>query len=369
MPETQIVRFDLVGFKSIRDIAEFDLQPINVLIGANGAGKSNLVAFFRLLGWMVRENLQVHIASIGGANSILFDGAQVTPQITSTIQFRTRQGVNEYRTRLFHAAGDTLVFAEEAFRFLPDDFLGEAHWTELGAGHRETRLVDLAAEGHATARFILGLLKRCVVYQFHDTSKTARIRQKWPKEDDRLLKEDGCNLGPVLFRMRESYEKHYRRIVSTIRQIVPFFSDFSLEQDGPAIPLRWVESGTDMVFSAEQASDGMLRAMALVTLLLQPVDDLPAVIILDEPELGLHPYAINVIAGLLKSVSLHRQVILATQSTALIDCFEPEDIVIVDREGRESKFSRPDWAALAQWVESYSTAELWEKNVIGGKPT
>lgn len=154
----------------------------------------------------------------------------------------------------------------------------------------------------------------------------------------------------------------------TTRQILPFFRDFFLEQDGPSIPLRWAEKDTDMVFGAAQASDGMLRAIALVSLLLQPVEHLPSVIILDEPELGLHPYAISIIAGLLKSVSIHRQVILATQSTAFIDCFDPDDIVIVERKGRESLFTRPKWESLSEWVDTYSIAELWEKNVLGGRP-
>ena len=368
MPETQISRFELRGFKSIRQLADFELGELNVLIGANGAGKSNFISFFRLLGWMVQENLQFHVGDMGGGNSLLFDGAEVTPQIEAAISFQTNQGINEYRMRLFHAAGDVLIFADEDFRFSRDEYGGKAAWTSLSAGHRETRLIEAAAEENATARFILRLLKGCVVYQFHNTSKTARIRQKWRKNDNLLLKEDGCNLAPILFRLREANEKYYLRIVRTIRQILPFFGDFAFDEDAPTLQLRWTERETDAVFGADQASDGMLRAMALVTLLLQPIESLPPVIILDEPELGLHPYAISVVAGLLKSVSLHRQVILATQSTAFIDCFDPEDIIVVDREGRESTFSRPDVERLSEWIETYSIAELWEKNVLGGRP-
>lgn len=367
MPGRQITQLELKGFKSIRQLNDFKLESMNVLIGANGAGKSNLVSFFRLLGWMVQENLQQHIGELGAANSILFDGAKTTPQIESKFSFQTDQGLNEYKMRLMHAAGDTLIFADEEYRFIPSGVGEEAHWSSLGAGHRETGLVQRAAEND-TAKFILNLLKGCVVYQFHDTSKKARIRQKWNVEDNYFLKEDGGNLGPFLHRLKEKEGEHYLRIVRIIRQILPFFGDFFLEQDGPSIPLRWMEDGTDMVFGAEQASDGMLRAMALVALLLQPVEHLPAAIILDEPELGLHPYAITVIAGLLKSVSIHRQVILATQSTAFIDCFEPKDIVIVERKGRESIFTRPNWESLKEWVDTYSIAELWEKNVLGGRP-
>jgi predicted ATPase len=368
MPMTQISRLEVKGFKSICQLNDFKLESLNVLIGANGAGKSNLVSFFRLLGWMVQESLQQHIGELGFANSILFDGAKTTPQIEATISFQTDQGLNEYRMRLMHAAGDTLIFADEEYRFIPSDLAEEASWSSLGAGHRETGLTQRAAEDNTTARFILNLLKGCVVYQFHDTSKKARIRQNWNVEDNYFLKEDGGNLGPFLHRLKVNEGEHYLRIVRTIRQILPFFGDFYLEQDGPSIPLRWKENGTDMVFGAAQASDGMLRAMALVALLLQPVGHLPPVIILDEPELGLHPYAISVIAGLLKSVSIHRQVILATQSTAFIDCFGPEDIIIVERKDRESIFTRPNWDTLTDWINTYSIAELWEKNVLGGRP-
>ncbi len=367
MQGIQIIQFELRGFKSVRRLDDFKLKSMNVLIGANGAGKSNLVSFFRLLGWMVQENLQQHIGELGSANSILFDGAKTTPQIESKFSFQTDKGLNEYRMRLMHAAGDTLIFADEEYRFIPSGVDEDAGWSSLGAGQRETGLIQRAANND-TAGFILKLLKECVVYQFHDTSKDARIRQNWNVEDNYFLKEDGGNLGPFLYRLKEREREHYLRIVRTIRQILPFFSDFFLKQDGPSIPLRWMESGSDMVFGAGQASDGMLRAMALVALLLQPVEHLPSVIILDEPELGLHPYAISVIAGLLKSVSIHRQVILATQSTAFIDCFEPEYIVIVERKGRESFFTRPNWESLKEWTNTYSIAELWEKNVLGGRP-
>ena len=134
--------------------------------------------------------------------------------------------------------------------------------------------------------------------------------------------------------------------------------------------LNWRERNSDRVFSVSQASDGMLRVVSLVTLLLQPERDLPDVLILDEPELGLHPYAINIVGGLIRAASTKIQVIVATQSTALVDCFEPEDIVIVEREGRSSTFR-----AKCRWTSKNGLKaltirfpELWEKNVLGGRP-
>ena len=253
-----------------------------------------------------------------------------------------------------------------AFRRFDDP--APARWTELDAGHREPKIIDQAAEGDKRAQTLLGLLRKCVVYQFHNTSETRRISDKWNVDDNRYLKEDAANLAPFLFRLRETEPKYYRRIIETIRLIIPFFSDFEFEPEYRTLMLKWRERDSDMVFNAFQASDGMLRAFALIALLGQPEQDLPGVLILDEPELGLHPYAISTVAGMLRSASKHVQVLVATQSATLVDHFEPEDIVVVDRQKRESAFRRLDKGQLADWLGEYSVAELWEKNVLGGRP-
>lgn len=365
-----LTSLDLEGFKSIRELNQLPLGPLNVLIGANGAGKSNLISFFKLLNWMTfaPEQLQFYIGKAGGAHALLFDGAATTPQIRTRIAIETESGLNEYQIRLFHAAPDTLIFAEEKFRFSRKGRPIQANWTSLGTGHRESNLLLKADEGDKTAKTILELLKRCVVYQFHDTSATARIKSHWDVNDSRNLRDDGANLAAVLYRLQEKQNRYYRRIVDVIRQVAPFFLDFVLEPDFGKVFLQWRERNTDLIFSSDQASDGTLRMMALVTLLLQPTDNLPNLILLDEPELGLHPYAINILAGLIKSVSLHRQIILATQSMTLIDYFEPQDIIVVDRPNRESIYTKLDAEQLQEWLAEYSLAELWEKNVIGGRP-
>jgi predicted ATPase len=366
-----LTKLNLHGYKSIRELNDFTFGRINVLIGANGVGKSNFISFFKLLNYMTPSpgGLQFFVSRYGGASSLLNNGSAVTPQITSSLTFETDVGMNDYHMRLFYAAPDTLIFADEQFRFSNRSLSSKAEWKSLGSGHREARLITAAESGDITAKTILSLMKQCKVYQFHNTSETARIRQSWDKEDNHFLKEDGGNLAPFLLRLRELQPEAYLRIVETIRQIAPFFADFVLEPTGNKILLQWRERDSDLVFGPHQASDGTLRVMALVSLLLQPEDNLPGVVILDEPELGLHPYAINIIAGLLHSVSTHVQVILATQSVTFIDNFLPEDIIVVDRDKRESKFSRLDPEKLQDWLDEYSLAELWEKNVIGGRPS
>ncbi|MGH2458118.1 MAG: AAA family ATPase [Chloroflexota bacterium] len=365
--EYGISRLDLRGFKSIRSLTDFSFRPLNVLIGANGAGKSNLISFFKLLSWTMAGNLQLYVGKGGGASSFLHDGPRVTREVEASLSIETATGTNEYFLRLFHAAPDTFVFADEKYRYSKRDRPTTANWRPLGSGHLESGLLE-AERTNQTARTVPGLLRRCIVHQFHDTSENARIRQRWSVDDNRYLKEDAGNLAPFLLRLRDNEPPAYARIVDTVRQIVPFFEDFVLDPVAYNVILQWRERGSDVVFGAHQASDGTLRTMALTALLLQPERDLPEVLILDEPELGLHPYAIRVVAGLLKSVSTRVQVILATQSTALVDEFEPEDVVVVDRPKRESTFRRLDSQRLAEWLDEYSIGELWEKNVVGGRP-
>ncbi len=298
---------------------------------------------------------------------MLHYGPDLTKEIQAELTIETGAGQNQYFFRLVFAAGDTLIFADERYRFSGIDYSSLADWTSTGAGHRSPMLIEKAG-GDTTARVILGILRRIIVYQFHNTAHNARIRSKWAVNDNRYLKEDAGNIAPFLLRLREKESWHYKRIVDNIRLILPFFSDFELVDDYGSVLLAWRERGSDQVFDASQASDGMLRVIALVSLLLQPEETLPDVLILDEPELGLHPYAITVVGGLIGAVSKSIQVIVATQSTALVDCFEPEDIVVVEREGRQSVFRHLDSEKLEEWLDDYSLSELWEKNVLGGQP-
>lgn len=359
------------GFKSIQDI-NLELRSLNVLIGVNGAGKSNLVSFFKMLNEMMGGRLQHFVATSGRAQSLLHFGPKITPQVEATLEFEVDKGTDTYHMRLFYASGDTLIFAEEDLSFLGKDWPGSPKLTDLGAGHQETRINDEAVKGDHTAKTVRYLLNRCRVFHFHDTSVTARVRQYCYVGDDRWLMPDAGNLAAILYRLRNKNKgPAYRRILATIRRIAPFFEDFELEPTGNGdkeIILNWRQKDSDQVFGPHQLSDGTLRAMSLVTLLLQPVDDLPHLIIVDEPELGLHPAAKTIIAGLFKKASHHCQVIVATQSPELLDAFNVEDVVVVERDDKASSFRRLDESSLKEWLEEYSLGQLWEKNVLGGGP-
>jgi predicted ATPase len=363
-------RVILNGFKSIKAM-DLELRALNVLIGANGAGKSNLVSFFKLLNEMMAGRLQTYIGTSGRAQSLLHFGPKVTPQMEARLEFEVNNGMDVFAMRLFHAAGDTLVFAEETLSFLQTGFLSPKI-VSLGSGQQETRIRAEADKGEPTARAIRKMLNRCRVYHFHDTSPTAQVRLHGYIGHNRWLMPDAGNLAAFLLRLREENGgSAYQRIVTTIRLIAPFFDDFDLVPAGPnktEIMLNWREKGSEMVFGPHQFSDGTLRAICLVTLLLQPEDELPDLIIVDEPEIGLHPYALNVVAALFGKASHHTQVLISTQSGSFLDSFDPEDVIVVNREGKESRFERLNPMELEAWLDEYSLGEVWEKNVIGGGP-
>ncbi|HVI49249.1 MAG TPA: AAA family ATPase [Chitinophaga sp.] len=367
MSDIKLKSFTIKGYKSIKSIENFKTCPINILIGPNGAGKSNFISFFKFLSWMLNSDgkLQEYVAYLGGANDILHDGADVTKSIDAYIELETLSGINEYQFSLMFAKPDKLVFKEEKYRFARKGVHTEPKCSSCGVGHDEAQL---PAVTNTTAATILSLLKKLIVYQFHNTSDTAPMRLKWSVADGRWLKQNGENLGSFLYRLQRNEKPYYQRVIKYIRLVLPFFDDFELYEEFGQVLLKWKETGTNKIFNAGQASDGMLRTIALISLLAQNPKDLPSVLFLDEPELGLHPSAIDAVAGLIKAASSHCQVFVATQSISLVNNFELDDLVVIDRKGRSSEYHRPDIGSLQVYLEEFSTGQIWEKNIIGGRP-
>ena len=360
-------KLTLKGFKSIRAI-DLELNSLNVLIGANGAGKSNLISFFKMLNEMMARRFQQYIGTSGRAQSLLYFGPKITPQVEARLEFEVVNGIDTYLIRLFHAAGDTLIFAEETLSYL-ETGRESSRVDKLGAGHQETKISQAVGEENQTAKALKYLLDRCRVYHFHDTSPTAGVRQSCYIDDNRWLMPDAGNLAALLLRFREENgHAAYQQIIGTIRLIAPFFDDFVLEPVSNRVILNWKEKDSDRVFGPHQFSDGTLRAICLTTLLLQPEIELPKLIVVDEPELGLHPYALNIMADLFSKAALHTQILISTQSSSFLDNFDPEDVITVNREGKESKFERLSSEELELWLEEYSLGEVWEKNIIEGGP-
>jgi predicted ATPase len=359
------------GYRSIKDVS-LDLRALNVLIGANGAGKSNFVSFFKMLNEMMASRLQEYIGKTGRGQSILHFGPKVTPQLEGGLQFEEGNVLDTYYLRLIHAAGDTLLFADETLDYTREGWPGpHKPPMSLGGGHPETRIGDMVAQGNQTAKVFRRILNDCRVYHFHDTSPTARVRQFCYIGDNRWLMPDAGNLAALLYAYQQKGDPAYRRIVSTVKKVMPEFADFDLQPDrlNPReIALNWRKQGSEYLFGPHQISDGSLRAMSIFTLFLQPDTELPDVIILDEPELGLHPHALEIVAGLIRATSQKSQVIVATQSQSFLEHFQPPEIVVVESKGGASHFRHLDADQLKDWLADYTIGELWEKNVLGGGP-
>ena len=363
------------GFRSLADVELSDLGDVTVLIGANGSGKSNVIRFFEMLSWMLRSrNLEQFVALQGGADDQLFMGNKVTPRMEADIRLATPDGVNEYSFALSYGAPDRFVFTEERLRFSRDDTEGHAPWQSVGSGHTEARIHSAAQDGLPdinlmTARVIRRLLQDCGTFQFHDTSARSSMKQRWDVSDNRSLRADGGNLAAVLIRLQDDYPERFEWVQENVRRVLPSFDHFVLEEEHGRIFLRWRGTASDKTFGAHLTSDGSLRFFGLVTLLNLPPEMLPSVALIDEPELGLHPAAVTLVGSMINSLATQCQVIVATQSPQLVNCFDLDEIVVMELEDSRTIACRKGRHEYERWLdEDYTTGELWQMNLLGGRP-
>ena len=352
----------VTGYKSIRELREFPLRDLNVLIGANGAGKSNFIGLFRLLGEIVEERLQLFVQTQGGPDAMLHGGRGLTERLH--VEFYFAQ--NGYKFDLVPTSDNRLVFENEQSWFGGQIYSG-SYSASLGAGHDESKLKSATDQ---YSPYVRRSVTNWRVYHFHDTSERAKVKQKHPANDNLRLKPDAANLAAYLRLLKEKHEPEYLNIVGTIRLVAPFFDDF-VHRPGEVetVELEWLQKGNpDTPFKAHMLSDGTLRFICLTTLLLQPWYKLPETVLIDEPELGLHPYAISVLADMFKQVAEKRQLIVSTQSVELLNELTPDDVIVVDQVAGASNFRRYTQDELSGWLEQYSMGELWKRNVLGGRP-
>ena len=357
------------GYKSIAfdNPVTLKLGDVSILLGANGAGKSNIVSFFRMLSYMMSKSFGRYVEMAGTANSLLHYGAKKTPVMSGTLTFVTNNSENTYQFSLANATPDRLIITEERINWHRN---GEAKPYEI---FLETNFKEssLAENGSPIAKSIFKMLSFCKVYQFHDSSNEGPLRQSCPVETANYLQSHGNNLPSFLLFLRNNYKDSYKRIVDYVRDVVPQFQDFYLEPVNNFVSLRWIDnSATDYRFNAYQFSDGSIRFIALAALLLQPAQTMPNIIILDEPELGLHPYAITQLAEMIKDASIHAQVIIATQSKDLVDHFNIDNVSVVemDEKTQSTTVNQLNEKDYELWLKQYTLSELWDKNIIGGRP-
>lgn len=361
----RVNRVSIKGYKSIKKLS-LDIKDINVLIGGNGSGKSNFIGVFKFLREIVEGRLENYVRTSGGADSILHFGSKETPRATFHVYLN--DDVDQYEISLSPTVEDGLVPVSETAYFWNKSYPGPLvkPLSSSGAEAAISNKSSASVEAH-----VRDALESWRVYHFHDTSDTSPLKKTAKVDDNRFFRADGGNLAAFLYLLKAKYEEEYNLIRNTIRRIAPFFNDFVLEPrtlDEESIRLEWKHRGTDSYFGVSSFSDGTLRFIALTVLLLQPNRFKPSVILLDEPELGLHPSAITVLGALVRQASLDVQVIISTQSPFLLDMFEPEEVVVVQQNEGSSKFERLERESLEEWLDDFSLGELWEKNEIGGKP-
>ena len=374
-------KLTIKGFKSIRE-QTLELDRLNVFIGGNGVGKSNLIGVFRFLHEVINQRLAKYTAISGGADAILRFGRKTTPKMEFFLEFCDETASHTYQLRIDGTTNSELVIAWEHAELTAHD---AAVWHGPVAGYvtgdesadspgenrngnysRESKLLNDRAEA---AVQVVRALNDCRVYHFHDTSDDAGMKGVCDVDDNRALRPQAENLAACLYYLQEKQPDHFALIQDTVRQVAPFFGGFQLQPsrlNEAKIKLEWSEKGHDGYFDATSLSDGTMRFICLATLLLQP--DLPAVILLDEPELGLHPAAVTLLADLLEIASERSQVLVATQSVTLINQLTPEQVWTVNREDDQSVFRKLGPSDYEAWLEDYSLGELWEKNLIQARP-
>lgn len=357
----QLSRITISGFKSIKK-CDINFGKINVLIGSNGAGKSNFISAFTLLQNILSQNLQVFVAQ-SGMNSLFYNGRKVTEEIDFEVHF----GKNSYGFVLIPTDDNRLIFRKEYFGYY-------GQWENESNVSRGAIESQWQSGAHNELdHYVIPILEKqnWRVYHFHDTGRSAKVKQEHNISNNKVLMNDAGNLAAFLYRLKSNYEKNYKEIVQTIQLIAPYFADFVLEpQEGneEQIVLKWQQKGCEDVFNASQLSDGTLRFICLTTLLLQPHELQPATIIIDEPELGLHPYAITIFAEMVRQLSDEKQIIISTQSVEMLNEFDVEDVIVVDRDETGSKFKRLNENELEVWLkEDYALGDLWKKNILGGR--
>jgi len=357
------------GFKSIASVETLELRPINVVIGPNGSGKSNFIGVFSFLHAIREGRLRDYVTAAGGAEKVLHFGSKTTEGIQLDISFQG--GVNQYRLHLSPTADDGLFPSAERVYFWDKRQHKKPYSDALQASQqgREAGISDPRNE--RIAKWVRLRLGGWRLYHMHDTSSLSPMRKISKVDDNPFLRADGSNLASFLYFLRERHIDSYGLIQRAVQRVTPFFDDFRLEPRQLApddIRLEWRHKSSDQYFDASSLSDGTLRFIALATLFLQPEQFRPSVILVDEPELGLHPYAIEMLASLIRQASVNTQVIVATQSSLLLDHFAPEDVLVAERVDGGTQLKRLKSEDLAAWLEDYSLGQLWEKNEFGGRP-
>ena len=374
-PAAKIESVRIRGFRSLADVEFPDLPNVAVLIGANGSGKSNFLSFLEMVQQMLRyRRLGDFVARQGGADDQLFGGSDRTAQMDAEFKVKTAQGKYDYRFTLNYAHPDNLLCAGEKLVY---NLSGEPDELTLPATGwaKESKIAELTQgkdcpnpTAKQAAADLVQVLGGCAFYHFHNTNGNTGFKKRWDLADNNRLLPNGGNLAAVLYRLEHEDVRRYDYICRQIQRVLPAFDRFDLEESYGKVSLRWKALGADKTIGAHLTSDGSLRFFALATLLNLPEEMLPTIVVLDEPELGLHPMTIHLLGGMIQSLSVKRQVILATQSPLLVNSFGLDQLYVLDWQDGQTKVRKLNSEEYEHWLEEYTPGDLWEMNLLGGRP-
>lgn len=370
MPSNALDHITVRGFKSFRSLEKLPLRPVNLLIGSNGSGKSNFIGVFSFLHAVREGHLRDYVTKAGGAEKVLHFGSKTTQEIYIYLSFEDQ--VNQYELKLAPTQDDGLYPSSEiAFFWGNKATYKKPYDTNLSAREQGREAGISNPQLERTAGWVRARLGGWRLYHVHDTSASSPMRKTAKVDDNQYLRPDGSNLASFLYYLQQRHETSYSLIRRTIQRVTPYFDDFRLQPSRlkpDDIKLEWKHKNSDLYFDASSFSDGTLRFIVLATLFLQPKEFFPSVVLVDEPELGLHPYAIEMLAALVRQASESTQVVVSTQSSLLLDHFDPEDVLVANRVEGGTQITRLEPTELAEWLQDYSLGQLWEKNEFAGRP-
>lgn len=351
------------GYKSIQESA-IKLNNLNILIGTNGSGKTNFLSIFKFLNHIINENLQKTVMLSGGADNFLYYGREITNKITIEIEF----GTSKYHIELSPTRDILIIDKEVLTSTSPNNSPSDIPFTkkELESNFRRETLLRPSK----IADQMLDAMKDWKIYHFHDTSANSPIRSTTKINDLNYFNDDGSNLASYLYFLKQHHPQNYLSIEKSIQHVAPYFDKFKLEpnlSNKKMIYLKWLSKGFDQQMSIDDFSDGTLRFICYATLLQQPQEFIPQTLIIDEPELGLHPKALESLASMIKTLSKQKQVLVSTQSVEFINYFDIGDLIVVERDNTDSKFKRLEYEKFEKLLEEYSVGDLWIKNLLEGR--
>lgn len=322
---------EIAGYKSIKN-ARIEFGSVNILNGSNGAGKSNFLSFLEFVNSVYERRLHQYVAMRGGEDKMLYECGKGTQSISAKIKFDTHSYLFEVTK-----TGFGFVFTKDGL--LDDRDPGTNKSVDVSNGRREADIKLLSSVPREYG--LHGHFSNFRKYHFQETGGNSPFnRLSHIQNDVYFLYGKGENLGAFLFNTRKWDSSAYKVIVMTIQSTVPYFADFYFEPNaGGYTALQWQSKYSSTIYGVSDLSGGTLRFMAMAALFLQP--KLPSVIIIDEPELGLHSFAVSKLAEMIKyAADKNTQVIVATQSEELPSYFEPKDMITVDQYNGESVFRR-----------------------------